>query len=140
MTPGTPNRSLRNAFHLLELLAGSPDGLPLTRLVERTGLPKTTVHRLLGTLAELDIVSQAGQCYHLNAHWQRFGGDQFSAPIVSHDGQHLAGLTLRTRGPVACEATAARLRGLVADLAVAVSRRITPGEAARRPPRPSRRA
>jgi DNA-binding IclR family transcriptional regulator len=124
MTPVTPNRSLRNAFQLLELLAGSPDGLTLTRLVELTELPKTTVHRLLGTLAELDIVCPDGQCYHLNTRWQRFGGDQFSAPILSHDGQQLAGLTLRTRGPVSCDATADRLRRLVADLAVAVSRRI----------------
>jgi hypothetical protein len=124
MTPVTPNRSLRNAFQLLELLAGSPDGLPLTRLAEHTALPKTTVHRLLHTLVELDIVSQDEHRYHLNAHWQRFGGDQFTAPIVSHDGEQLAGLTLRTRGPVSCEVTAERLRRLVADLAVAVSRRI----------------
>lgn len=125
MTPGTPNRSLRNAFQLLELLSVSPDGLRLSRLVEITGLPKTTVYRLLSTLAELDIVCQEGQSYHLNATWQRFGGDQFTAPIVSRDGQPLAGLTLRTRGPVSCDATAARLRRLVADLAGVVSRRIS---------------
>jgi DNA-binding IclR family transcriptional regulator len=125
MTPGTPNRSLRNAFQLLELLSGSPDGLRLSRLVEITGLPKTTVYRLLSTLAELDIVCQEGQSYHLNATWQRFGGDQFTAPIVSRDGQPLAGLTLRTRGAVSCDATAARLRRLVADLAGVVSRRIS---------------
>lgn len=125
MTPGTPNRSLRNAFQLLELLSGSPDGLRLTRLVEITGLPKTTVYRLLSTLAELDIVCEDGQRYHLNATWQRFGGDQFTAPIVSRDGHPLAGLTLRTRGPVSCDATADRLRRLVADLAVVVSRRIS---------------
>lgn len=125
MTPGTPNRSLRNAFQLLELLAGSPDGLRLARLVEITGLPKTTVYRLLSTLAELDIVCQDGRLYHLNATWQRFGGDQFTAPIVSREGQPLAGLTLRTRGPVSCDATADRLRRLVADLAVAVSQRIS---------------
>lgn len=125
MTPGAPNRSLRNAFQLLELLSGSPDGLRLTRLVEITGLPKTTVYRLLSTLAELDIVCQDGQLYHLNATWQRFGGDQFTAPIVSRDGHPLAGLTLRTRGPVSCDATADRLRRLVADLAVVVSRRIS---------------
>ncbi|TDV53904.1 helix-turn-helix domain-containing protein [Actinophytocola oryzae] len=119
-----PNRSVRNAFSLLELLSGSPDGLVLARLVEASGLPKTTVHRLLGTLTDLDIVCQTGTRYHLNARWQRFGGDQFTAPIVSRDGQTLAGLTLRTRGPVSCDQTAARLRRLVADLASAVSRQI----------------
>jgi DNA-binding IclR family transcriptional regulator len=124
MNPEAPHRSVRNAFQLLELLAGSPDGLGLTRLVEISALPKTTVHRLLRTLVELDIVCQDGTRYHLNAQWERFGGAQFSAPIVSHDGQPLAGLTLRTRGPVSSPATADRLRRLVADLATAVSRRI----------------
>lgn len=124
MTTVTSNRAVRNAFQLLELLSGAPDGMRLSRLVEISELPKTTVHRLLNTLAELDIVCHDEDRYHLNSHWQRFGGDQFTAPIVTHDGRHLAGLTLRTRGPVSCDATADRLRRLVADLAVAVARRI----------------
>jgi DNA-binding IclR family transcriptional regulator len=119
-----PNRAVRNAFQLLELLAGSPDGLGLARMVEISGLPKTTVHRLLSTLADLDIVCHDGTRYHMNARWQRFGGEQFTAPIVSQDGHPLAGLTLRTRGPVVSDATADRLRRLVADLANAVSRQI----------------
>lgn len=124
MTTVTSNRAVRNAFQLLELLSGAPDGLRLNRLVEFSGLPKTTTHRLLNTLVELDIVCHDDGRYHLNAHWRRFGGDQFSAPIVSHDGHPLAGLTLRTRGPIASEVTADRLRRLVADLAGAVSKRI----------------
>jgi DNA-binding IclR family transcriptional regulator len=119
-----PNRSVRNAFQLIELLAGSPDGLGLTRLVQISGLPKTTVHRLLSTLGELDIVCHDGRRYHLNAHWQRFGGDQFTAPIVNQDGHPLAGLSLRTHGPIASAASADRLRRLVADLATVVSRHI----------------
>jgi DNA-binding IclR family transcriptional regulator len=119
-----PNRSVRCAFQLLELLGGSPDGLPLARLVQISGLPKSTVHRLLGTLAELDIVCHDGSRYHLNTRWQRLGGEQFTAPIVNRDGEPLAGLTLRTNGPVASNASAERLRRLVADLATAVSRQI----------------
>jgi len=119
-----PNQAVRNAFQLLELLAGSPDGLGLARLVEISGLPKTTAHRLLCTLAELDIVCHDADRYHMNARWQRFGGEQFTAPIVNRDGHPLAGLTLRTRGPVSSNANADRLRRLVADLATAVSRQI----------------
>lgn len=119
-----PNRSVRNAFQLLELLAGSPDGLPLARLVQISDLPKTTVHRLLSTMTELEIVCQTGTRYHLNARWDRFSGAQFTAPIVTSEGHHLAGLTLRTRGPVSSDASAERLRRLVADLASAVSRQI----------------
>lgn len=122
MTP--PNRSVRNAFELLESLVGSPDGLTLSRLVEISGLPKTTVHRLLATLAELDIVCHDGRRYHANAQWRRFGDEQFTAPIVNHDGHHVAGLTLRTRGPVPSDVNADRLRRLVADLATAASRQI----------------
>src|SRR5262245_3563266 len=112
-----PNRSVRNAFQLLEVLAGSPDGLPLARLVQISGLPKTTVHRLLATLTELGIVCQDGTRYRMNAHWHRFSGDQFSAPIVNRDGRQLAGLTLRTHGPVSSDVNAERLRRLVGDLA-----------------------
>lgn len=133
MTPVSPNRSVRSAFQLLELLAGSPDGLRLARLADSTGLPKTTVHRLLCTLEELEVVCRddATARFHLSVAWERFGGSapagrsQFSAPIVSHDGLPLAGLTLRVRGPVPCDAAADRLRRLVADLATAVSRRIS---------------
>lgn len=124
MTTVTSNRAVRNAFQLLELLSGAPDGMRLARLVEISGQPKTTVHRLLNTLADLDIVCHDEDRYHLNASWQRFGGDQFTAPILSGDGRQLAGLTLRTPEPVSCEATADRLRRLVSDLAVAMSRRI----------------
>jgi DNA-binding IclR family transcriptional regulator len=119
-----PNRSVRNAFQLLEFLAGSPDGLSLARLVQISDLPKTTVHRLLSTMVELDIVCQTGTRYHLNARWHRFSGEQFSAPIVTQDGHQLAGLTLRTRGPVSSDDAAERLRRLVSDLARAVSRQI----------------
>jgi DNA-binding IclR family transcriptional regulator len=124
MTTVTSNRAVRNAFQLLELLSGAPDGMRLARLVEISGQPKTTVHRLLHTLADLDIVCHDDDHYHLNATWQRFNGDQFTAPIVTGDGRHLAGLTIRTPEPVSCEATADRLRRLVSDLALAVSRRI----------------
>ena len=116
-----PNRSVRNAFQLLELLAGSPDGLGLGRLSEVSGLPRTTVYRLAGTLTELGIVCHDGRRYHLNARWQRFGGEQFTAPIVNRDGSQVAGLTLRTRNPVPSPVAAARLHRLVTDLAGAVS-------------------
>ena len=121
-----PNRSVRNAFELLELLAGSPDGLTLARLVQVSGLPKTTTHRLLSTLAELDIVCHEGSRYHVNAHRQHDTGAQFTAPILTRDGHHLAGLTLRTRTPVTSPAAADRLTRLVTDLATAVSRQLHP--------------
>lgn len=125
-----PHRSVRNAFELLELLAGSPDGLALGRLTAITGLPRTTAQRILATLEELDIVCRADR-YHLSAEWQRLisgapatgGRAHFSAPILSN-GEAVAGLTLRVRGPLHNTAGPERLHQLVTDLAAAVSRRI----------------
>jgi DNA-binding IclR family transcriptional regulator len=123
-------RSVRNAFRLLELLAGSPDGLRLARLVDATGLPKSSVHRILSTLEELDVVCRDNvtAAFHLTASWRRIVSpprlSEFSAPVLSHDGQPVAGLTLRLRGQVSPGAPSERLTRLVADLAHAVSRHI----------------
>lgn len=123
-------RSVRNAFRLLELLSGSPDGLRLARLVDASGLPKSSVHRVLGTLEDLDIVcrDETTANYHLAANWRRIVSPprpaEFSAPVLSHDGHPVAGLTLRLRGQVSPGAPSERLSRLVTDLAHAVSRRI----------------
>jgi DNA-binding IclR family transcriptional regulator len=124
-------RSVRNAFRLLELLAGSPDGLRLARLVEATGLPKSSIHRILGTLEELDVVCRDDTTaeYHLAATWRRIVSPprlrEFSAPVLSRDGRPVAGLTLRLRGQVSPGVPSERLTRLVADLAHAVSRRLS---------------
>ena len=43
-------QSLLRAIDLLELLASEPEGLRLVDIAERTGIPTSTVHRLLTTL------------------------------------------------------------------------------------------
>lgn len=119
--------SVRNAFRLLESLAGSPDGMRLTHLADATGLPKSSTHRILGTLEELEIVcrEEGAGAYHLAARWRRVVTPgrvaEFSAPVVT-DGVAVAGLTLRLRGQVS-SGSRDRLSRLVADLAYAVSRR-----------------
>lgn len=70
MTSVTSGRAVRNAFHLLELLAGAPDGMRFARLVETSGQRRSTVRRLLKTLTELDVVCRDEDSYHLNAHWR----------------------------------------------------------------------
>jgi hypothetical protein len=123
-------RSVRNAFRLLEILAVSPEGLRLARLVDATGLPKSSVHRILATLEDLEIICRddATANYHLTASWRRIvvppRPSEFSAPVLGQDGHPVAGLTLRLRGQVAPGPASERLRRLVGDLAHAVSRRI----------------
>ncbi len=49
-------QSLNRALDILESLALVPDGLTLTALSHRVGLHKSTVHRLLSTLADRNYV------------------------------------------------------------------------------------
>lgn len=49
-------QSIERAFTILEALSEAPDGLQITRLAEKVGLSKSTVHRLLATLIDLNYV------------------------------------------------------------------------------------
>ena len=49
-------QSVERAFAVLRCLGSGPAGV--SEIAERTGLPKSTVSRLLATLAELDAVVQ----------------------------------------------------------------------------------
>jgi len=49
-------QSLERAFNLLEALSECPDGIQITRLAEKVGLSKSTVHRLLATLINMHYV------------------------------------------------------------------------------------
>ncbi len=48
-----PVQSIERVFQVLETLAQNPEGLSLLALSEKTGLPNSTVHRLLHTLYAL---------------------------------------------------------------------------------------
>ena len=48
-----PVQSIERLFQVLEVLALNPEGLSLLALSEKTGLPSSTVHRLLHTLYAL---------------------------------------------------------------------------------------
>jgi DNA-binding IclR family transcriptional regulator len=51
--PATSNlQSLDRALHLLQAVAYSKSGLPLTKLADQTGLSKSTTHRILSRLVE----------------------------------------------------------------------------------------
>jgi DNA-binding IclR family transcriptional regulator len=128
--------SVRNAFRLLESLAGSPNGMRLTRLAEATALPKSSVHRILATLEDLDIVSrEPNGPYHLTSTWRHVvtppTPTEFSAPVLGHNGKPIAGLTLRLPAPPnahpqARPAHLPHLTRLVTDLAQALSRTLHP--------------
>ncbi len=73
-------QSVSRAFAILQCLSGGPAGL--SDIAERSGLPKSTVARLLGTLQELGAVAQADA-----------GGEYRMGPLVAE----LAGSLSPTR-------------------------------------------
>jgi DNA-binding IclR family transcriptional regulator len=76
---------LGRAFGLLDAFAGGPvlslgpefsltPELTLTELSQRTGVPKGSLHRLLGQLLELDVVERTGNRYRLSLHMIELAG------------------------------------------------------------------
>ncbi|WP_042470797.1 IclR family transcriptional regulator [Bacillus ndiopicus] len=61
-------QSIERAFIILEHLSKYPDGMQITKLATETKLSKSTVHRLLSTLIELQYVHQNVETerYHIS--------------------------------------------------------------------------
>src|SRR5260221_10800774 len=57
---GSSVQSLERAFELLDLLADSGGALGLSQLSGSSGLPLTTIHRLMGTLLRMGYVRRGG--------------------------------------------------------------------------------
>ncbi|HVB68369.1 MAG TPA: IclR family transcriptional regulator [Acetobacteraceae bacterium] len=53
-----PVASLDRALDLIESLAAAPEGMPLSDLARRLGMPKSAAHRLLATLSARGYVAQ----------------------------------------------------------------------------------
>jgi len=65
---------LTRAFAILSTLADAPSSLPLGEIATTVGLPRSTVHRLLGVLATHDLVRQepGSKRYRLSRGFLRF--------------------------------------------------------------------
>ena len=59
-TSGGSVQSLERAFELLELLADAGGAQGLSQLSSSSGLPLTTIHRLMGTLVRMGYVRRGG--------------------------------------------------------------------------------
>jgi IclR family transcriptional regulator, acetate operon repressor len=80
------NSVVGRAFRLLDAFAEGPAGparpprltlapeLTLTQLARRTGVPKGSLHRLLGQLVALDAVERWGNSYRLSLHMIELAG------------------------------------------------------------------
>ncbi|MCF3102239.1 helix-turn-helix domain-containing protein [Streptomyces roseoverticillatus] len=101
---GTASRGrgvLEGAFALLEAVEETGEA-GLTALAARSGLPKTTAHRLLEQLTELGVVEHHGRCYRMGPRLFRLGTGWQPHPSlrVASNGpmQRLAGVTGATVG------------------------------------------
>ncbi|WP_170116523.1 SMP-30/gluconolactonase/LRE family protein [Devosia submarina] len=68
--PGTPGvQALTRGIQLLDIVASAPTGLRFTELLEQTGMPKGTLHRLLQSLVEERLLGfdARNQTYRLGA-------------------------------------------------------------------------
>ncbi len=57
-------RSLSRGLQIIDILAESRDGLPLTQIARKASLSKSSTHRLLQTLVQEDLVTQDGDSSH----------------------------------------------------------------------------
>ena len=75
VTPMTPPTGVlpRAALVMRLLHEAGPAGLRLSQLVQRTGLPQPTAHRLLADLAEEGAVTRRGAAYALGDRWGPVG-------------------------------------------------------------------
>jgi DNA-binding IclR family transcriptional regulator len=66
-------QSIARAASVLRTLAENPEGIGLAELAGATGLPKSTVHRLVGALAEEGLVHSGAAGIRLGAGLARLG-------------------------------------------------------------------
>ena len=61
----SPRSVLARGLSLLDAFEAADTELSLAELVQRTGLPKATAHRLVGELVRWGGLERAGQCYRM---------------------------------------------------------------------------
>jgi DNA-binding IclR family transcriptional regulator len=59
---------LGRAFHVLDAFSDDADGITLTALAHRTGMPKGSLHRMLSQLVEFGVLERVGDSYFLGLH------------------------------------------------------------------------
>lgn len=65
--------AVAQAFAIVDTLAASPQPMRMADVIAQTDLPKTTLHRLLKTLTELDVVSKQDHDFTLGQRLAKYG-------------------------------------------------------------------
>lgn len=66
--------SVERAFQVLEVISQSPNGLTLSEITERTGIPKTTAFMLVSVLRDMGVLGQHDAQYMLGPILAKLGG------------------------------------------------------------------
>lgn len=83
---------LSKAFELLHAFNQTARVMTLSELARAANLPKSTVHRLLGRLIDLDAVEQHGHGYRLSLSIMRLGATTPAASLRQVAAPHLSAL------------------------------------------------
>lgn len=78
------SNTVSRSFSILELLSTSPNGLGVSEISERLSLPKSTVHRLLGDLQQLEyiVLNDSLKVYRLSFKLAQLGFKSLSSHSV----------------------------------------------------------
>ena len=90
---------LEGAFALLDVLGSVSDDVGLSELAKNSGLPKTTVHRLLDQLGELGAVERSSGGYRIGSRVFRLG-QGWQSDLRDQALRTLRALTMRIRETV----------------------------------------
>lgn len=93
------SQSLGRGIKLIEFLSDFPNGYPLARIAEETGLNKSTAHRLLKSLQSLGYVATTATpgSYRLTSKFISIGSKAFSGlNVIGVAAPHLEKLNLNT--------------------------------------------
>ena len=102
-TENTPGRPLRKAMALIEVLARADRPLSLSAIARQSGQPKSSVHRVLGVLTDLNLVAPADGGFVLGDHLY---------DITGHGGRSPADRLRRLVNPLLLDLQE-RVRGVV---------------------------
>jgi DNA-binding IclR family transcriptional regulator len=90
---------LEGAFALLDVLGSMSNDVGLSELAKNSGLPKTTVHRLLDQLGELGAVERSSSGYRIGSRVFRLG-QGWQTELRDHALRTLRTLSVRIRETV----------------------------------------
>lgn len=77
----SPNSSIDKALTVLDAFAGSSATLRIADIAERTGMPKSTVHRLLATMVAHGYIRKSGIHYRLGERTFELGHHAQVGPV-----------------------------------------------------------